>query len=204
MHVEVNNFTDMLLRNGYPLRFIQNQISQFLHNKYCKFNFKEKSQKDIHRPRIILKLPLIGDHLLHVEKEIESIFYRYLLHKLSLNVVHNRFKIADMFKHKKHHFTLPRSNVVYKLTCSCDSVYIGQTRRSLRARLDDHNPAANSNQQSDVAKHLLKNPTHFINFNEPEISCSAYNFKKRLIKETILIHQLQPDINDNILFMFNN
>ena len=34
---------------------------------------------------------------------------------------------------------------------------------------DDHNPVANSNQQSDVAKHLLENPTYFINFNEPGI-----------------------------------
>ena len=37
------------------------------------------------------------------------------------------------------------SNVVYNLTCSCDSVYIGQTHHNLCARLDDHIPAANSN-----------------------------------------------------------
>ena len=59
-----------------------------------------------------------------------------------------------MIKHKKHQPTFLRSNVIYKLTCSCDSVYIKQTLRNLRARLDDHNPAANSNQQYDVAKHL--------------------------------------------------
>ena len=113
-----------------------------------------------------------------------------------------------MFKHKEHQPKLVRSNVVYQLTCSCDSVYIEQTLSNLRARLDDHNPAANSNQQSDVAKHLLENPTHFINFNEPEILCSAYNFKELLIKETLLIHQLQPDINVDILsfplYVFNN
>ena len=54
-----------------------------------------------------------------------------------------------MFKHKEHQPKLLRSNVVYKLTYSRDSVYIGQTRRNLRARLDDHNTAANSNQQSE-------------------------------------------------------
>ena len=58
-----------------------------------------------------------------------------------------------MFKHKEYQLTLLRSYVVYKLTCSCDSVYIGQTRRNLRALLDNHIPAANSNQQSDVAKY---------------------------------------------------
>ena len=55
-----------------------------------------------------------------------------------------------MFKHKEHQPKLLRNNVVCKLTCSCDSVYIGQTRRNLRAPLDDHNTAANSNQQFDL------------------------------------------------------
>ena len=156
----------MLLRNGYPLHFIQNQISRFLDNKYFKSNFKQKCEEHIHRPRIILKLPFIGDHSLRVEKELQSFFHRYLSHNLSLNVVHTCFKSDDMFKHKEHQPKLFRRNVVYKLTCSCDSVYIGQARRNLRAIY--------------------------------EILCSGYNFKDLLIKETLLIHQLQLDINVDI------
>ena len=48
-----------------------------------------------------------------------------------------------MFKHKEHQPKLLCRNVVNKLTCLCDSVYIGQTCRNLCARLDDHNLAAN-------------------------------------------------------------
>ena len=59
--------------------------------------------------------------------------------------------------------------------------YIAQTRRILGERLD-HNPAPNLNQQSYEAKHLPENLTHFINFNELEILCSAYNFKELFIK----------------------
>ena len=92
----------MLLSNGYPLYFIQNQISRFLNNKYCKSNFKQKSKEHIHRPRIVLKLPFIGDHSLNVEKELQLFSHRYLLHCLNLNVVKNCFKISDMFKHKDH------------------------------------------------------------------------------------------------------
>ena len=99
-------------------------------------------------------------------KKNYNLFLQYSSDGLSLNVVHNCFTIGDMYKHKEHQPKLLRSNVVYKLTCSSDNVYIGQTRRNLRARLDDDNPAATSNQQSDVAKHLLENPTHFINFNK--------------------------------------
>ena len=42
MHLEFNSITDMLLRNEYPLHFIQNQISRFLDNKYHKSNFTQK------------------------------------------------------------------------------------------------------------------------------------------------------------------
>ena len=56
----------------------------------------------------------------------------------------NCFKIGDMFKHKEHQPKLLRSNVVYKLTCLCDS--IGRSCRNLRACLDDHNPDANPSQ----------------------------------------------------------
>ena len=57
---------------------------------------------------------------------------------MRINVVHNCFQIGDLFEHKEHQPKLLRSNAVYKLTCSGDTVYIGQTRRNLRARLDDH------------------------------------------------------------------
>ena len=75
MHLEFNSITDMLLRNGYPLHFIQNQISRFLDNKYCISNFKQKCEEHIHRLRIISKLPFIGDHSLHVEKKNHNYFF---------------------------------------------------------------------------------------------------------------------------------
>ena len=99
MHLKFNNITDMVPRNGYLLHFFQNRISRFPDNKYCKSKFKQKGEEHIHHPLIVLRLPFIGDHSLDVEKELQSIFHHYLSHNLSLNVVHNCFKIGDMFKH---------------------------------------------------------------------------------------------------------
>ena len=74
-----------------------------------------------------------------MEIELQLFFHRYLLHNLSLNVVHYCFKSGDMFKHKEHQPKLLCSNVVFSLTSTRDSVYIGRTRRNLRARIqDDH------------------------------------------------------------------
>ena len=76
MHFKFNSITDMLLGNGYPLHFIQNQISRFLDNKYCKFKFKQKCEERVYCLCIILKLPFIGDYSLYVEKELQSFFHR--------------------------------------------------------------------------------------------------------------------------------
>ena len=94
----------------------------------------------------------------------------------------------------EHQAKLFRSNVVCKLLVHV----IGQTRRNLRARLNNLNLAANSNQQSDMTKHLLKHPTLRINFNKPEILCSAYNLKKLHAKESLLFRHLKPNINVDI------
>ena len=42
MHLDFNNITNMLLRNGYHLHVIQNQITRMLDNKYYESNFKQK------------------------------------------------------------------------------------------------------------------------------------------------------------------
>ena len=97
---------------------------------------------------------------------------------------------------------------MYKLTCSCGSVYIVQTRRNLQSQLHEHNPATSPNQHSDVIKHLLENPNHIIDFNDLEVLCSAHNTKELLIKETLLIQQYQLDINVDgssfSLYVFNS
>jgi len=103
----------MLLRKGYPLSFSQNQIRRFLYSKYSESDSHRKNDRRI--PRIILKLPFIGDPSLHLEKELKVFFRCYLLGKLSLNVVHGYFKVSDKFKHKEPQLKLLRSNVVYKL-----------------------------------------------------------------------------------------
>ena len=58
-----------------------------------------------------------------------------------------------------------KSGLVYKLTCSCGSTYIGQTRRNLLSRIKEHG----TSEKSEVCKHLLQNPTNRMDFNTPTI-----------------------------------
>ena len=56
-------------------------------------------------------------------------------------------------------------------------------------RLKEHHPGNKTGTQTDVTKHLLENPSHVINFNEPEILTTANHPRELLIKETLLIQQ---------------
>ena len=110
-----------------------------------------------------------------------------MIDKVRLCVIYDRFCIGDMFRFKDKQCTLCRSNVVYKSSCSCDSNYIGQTRRNLMSRLQTHNPKSKKSQNTDVTKHLVDNSRHKINnFDQPEIMPTAHNLKQ-LFKETLLI-----------------
>ena len=92
-------------------------------------------------------------------------------------------------------------------SCSCGASYIGQTRRNLIFRLQEHNSQTRTNHQTDVTSHLLENPSHSIEFDQPEILATANNLRELLIKETLLIHEHNPSINSDEsstpLYLFN-
>ena len=67
MHIKLETITDILLRNGYPLSIIQNQMCRFLKNKHSNRNMSKKIYKQA--TRLILRLPFIGNASLHLEKE---------------------------------------------------------------------------------------------------------------------------------------
>ena len=43
---------------------------------------------------------------------------------------------------------------LYQINCSCGEFYVGQTQRNLITRLNDHNPAISTSNDTDVTKHL--------------------------------------------------
>jgi len=80
--------------------------------------------------------------------------------------------------------------------CSCGHSYIGQTQINLKFHLDDeHNPVKSKHQTTDVVKHSYTYPGHFMHFKNPEVLASACNYRKLLIKETLLIQEQQLEIN---------
>ena len=169
MYKEFEFITTMLLENGYPLNFIQIQICRFLYSKH-QISYSKPPDKNLRR--MIFKLPYIGNASVHLEKELQSCYRRKLGNKVRLVVIHSTFGIGNRFRYKP---VLHRNKVVYKLNCLCGASYIGQTRRNLIFRLQEHNPQTRTNHQTDVTSHLLENPSHSIEFDQPEILATANN-----------------------------
>lgn len=79
--------------------------------------------------------------------------------------------------------TLHVTNSVYALNCNnCDAIYIGQTKRHLYKRVDEHKKS----KTNQITVHSsLRN--HTFNFLKPTILDREPNYNKRLISEAIHI-----------------
>ena len=66
---------------------------------------------------------------------------------------------------------------------SLKKTYIGQSKRNLKTRLEEHDPITFG--KSDVTDHLRENPDHTIDFHNPLILAQETNWRKLRIKETL-------------------
>ena len=93
--------------------------------------------------------------------------------------------------------------VAHKLTCSCGSSYIAQTRRNLINRLKEHS----SSDKSEVCRHLMDYPDHKVDFAKPNILSSSGDSARLLIFESLFIQKYEPLLNVDSksapLYLFN-
>ena len=116
---------------------------------------------------------------------------------------HSTFNIGKLFPYKDRQSLFYSVGVVYQLTCSCGQKYIGQTKRNLITRFNEHRTC----QSSEVCRHLMENPKHPVNFDSP-IILDRNNYSTKLrIKETLHIAKRHPQLNVDSqslsLFLFN-
>ncbi|EZA49820.1 hypothetical protein X777_11800 [Ooceraea biroi] len=86
-------------------------------------------------------------------------------------------------------------NVVYKISCcDCEASYVGQTKRQLSTRVNEHKKDINkkSGSPSVISTHRM-NFGHNFKWNDVQILDEEDSFRRRLISEMINIkRQLKP------------
>jgi len=180
-----NNFDyiiKVLLDNGYPLDLIFSSIRRRLHtrsygNKTISNEKEEKSSFSY------FTIPYVS----YISKKFIQFFKNISFSKLAFSC-HNKL---DKFI-KVHKDVLPISscsNVVYQINClDCDASYVGQTKRTLSTRVNEHRShiRRNSTQLSVITDHRLKFE-HEFDWDNAKVLDKETNFNKRLISEMIYI-----------------
>lgn len=137
---------------------------------------------------------------------------------------HNKFFFSLKSAFKKYNFTvLPvlnkklnyiiklgkdrldkwdETNVVYEIHCNdCDATYVGQTKRNLKKRIDEHKKTP-SDKLLPIPSHVKNNNTHSFSFENVKILDKEKNRYKRLVSESFLINMNRNNINRQEDFQF--
>ena len=86
---------------------------------------------------------------------------------------------------------------VYKISCEeCDTTYVGETERSLKARFGEHRRPSSTT--SEVSEHVhTDNPNHniMIMLENTKILSVEHKWFERGVKEAIYIRAMNPSLN---------
>ena len=90
---------------------------------------------------------------------------------------------------------LQKCGIVYQITCpQCQHMYMGETGRTLSARMKDH---TSHNTQPTAVRDHCREHGHIISKNNVEVLAREEGWFKRKVREAIKIKTLQPTINRN-------
>ena len=102
-------------------------------------------------------------------------------------------------KWHNHNICSLRSKLVYKASCwDRDDCYIGETKRRLHDRKTEHFKALTSNSHSSAIADHMTQTGHRIKWDPFDILASGQFDIHCKIKETLLIRELKPALNENV------
>ena len=145
---------------------------------------------------------------IYLIKSMRSCLNQIKCGRLNLVFSHDFTRLENMFKFKDRQPKHLQSGVVYKITCSCGKMYIGETGRCLKTRISEHMKTSGTN-ITEVGQHLADNPTWSMSFEDVQVLAHENKMRKRRILESLYIQDYNHTniLNDNInpvpLYIFN-
>ena len=112
---EFQSIKDTLLKNEYPLSFIDKCVQQFFNRKFNPKRPKQTQTKPL--TYLLFRLPYLGSISHHIEKELHQ-YTKTHSPGYKLRFIHNTNKLKQQFLVKDRQRQLTRSNIVYQLNCS--------------------------------------------------------------------------------------
>jgi len=182
---------NMLLNNNYPLDIIFSSIKKRLSTKFNQLN----NQRDHDVSSEIKENYFVIPYIEHTGEKFIQFFKNIPNFKLTFSGINRLSKFIKVQKDPLP--TLFHSNVVYKINClQCDASYVGQTRRFLKSRIDEHRShiRRNTSQTSVITEHRV-NLLHDFDWENVEVLDEEAHYNKRLISEMIFIKKQSNGLN---------
>ena len=190
-------------------RFINNFLKAHIVPDIRDSNSSQQDNISNVRPKVVfINLPYLEDTTSKVRNTILGFIKSYdpLGTKLKIIILYRCCTVRQFFDIKDKIPLDMRANVIYKITCSCGQMYIGETRRNVYTRMAEHAKTSGTNITA-VGQRLTDNPGHSANTAIPDVLASSrYNFKRK-IKEALFIQSIKPELNTQVehkkLFLCN-
>ena len=134
-----------------------------------------------------------------VTQQLKSCIYKFYGYFNLRIIFRNTRRIKFLFPYKGRLNRSLRSKVVYKASCwDCDDCYIGKTKRRLHDKKTDHFRALTSNSHSSAIADHMTQTCHRIKWDHFDILATGQSDIRCKIKETLLIRDLKPALNENV------
>lgn len=183
---ERNYLYEALRANGYSARFITNTLQRALHKR-------SQQKPDAETPKATAVIPYVQGLSEQLSRELRKIGIRVVSKSTSWQWTLCA-GIKDTVPDEK------KKGIVYLISCSdCDSRYVGETKRSVKVRVAEHERHTRSGRttESAVAEHVW-NCDHKIKWDKVKILDMAQNWQERRVKEALHIAMIKPDLNRDV------
>ena len=196
---EVKNIKEKFSKANFPLTFINSVVAQFNNNIY---NIKERNEEnemiiplqlfEIPKKILFLQVPFCGAN----EKRSKNFLNKFY------DFTNEKFKLIIRWKTRNLKDLHPACKI-YKGVSSCESIYVGETKRNVEIRyLEQNHPSG----KSEPSKQLYQNINHVFTWS---VICSAPKIDRtRKNLEAFYKAPMRPDLNEqcdsNVLTLFRN
>ena len=184
------------MQNGYPAGIINFNINNVLRKQ--QETRTDNVIQTVPKKEVLIQLPYLGLQSNSLKQQlIKVVGSTYGCVKLIV-VFTNTSRLRSFFQYKDKLNRSQLSKVVYRAGCwDCDATYIGKTQRRLHDRKKEHFQAIKNNHQHSSIVNHMKNTGHKIKWDHFDVIESGKTNRHCLIKESLLIRELSPQLNEN-------
>ena len=190
----VDDTFTLFRNNGYPRGIITYNMNDVVTRNRSKDPITTVPKRDV-----FIVLSYLGLQSKFITKQLKYCIYKFYGCVNPKIIFRNTHRIKSFFPYKDKLSRSLKSKVVYKASCwDCDDFYIGKTRRRLHDRKTGHFKAlTKSSRSSAIADHIISTG-HNIKWDHFEILATGRSDLHCKIKETLLIKDLKPALNENV------